>query len=97
MKREMKKQLLGTIAAGLIGFGLVGLGVVAYESRVRRTMTRGRRAESDARTDPRGDPRGPHRRGAADRRPRPGGRGDREDAGQLDAAVRHAGRQGRHW
>jgi succinoglycan biosynthesis transport protein ExoP len=39
MKREMKKQLLGTIAAGLIGFGLVGLGVVAYESRVRRTMT----------------------------------------------------------
>jgi capsular exopolysaccharide synthesis family protein len=39
MKREMKKQLLGTIAAALIGFALVGLGVVAYESRVRRTMS----------------------------------------------------------
>ena len=39
MKREMKKQLLGTIAAGLIGFALVGLGVVGYESRVRRAMS----------------------------------------------------------
>jgi polysaccharide biosynthesis transport protein len=39
MKREIKKQLLGTIAAGFIGFLLVGLGVVAYESRVRRTMS----------------------------------------------------------
>ena len=39
MKREIKKQLLGTIAAGLIGFALVGLGVVGYESRVRRAMT----------------------------------------------------------
>lgn len=39
MKREVKKQLLGTVAAGLIGFLLVGLGVVAYESRVRRTMS----------------------------------------------------------
>jgi polysaccharide biosynthesis transport protein len=39
MKREMKKQLLGTIGAGLIGFALVGLGVVGYESRVRRTMS----------------------------------------------------------
>jgi succinoglycan biosynthesis transport protein ExoP len=39
MKREMKKQLLGTVAAGLIGFALVGFGVVAYESRMRRALT----------------------------------------------------------
>lgn len=39
MKREVKKQWLGTAAAGLIGFLLVGLGVVAFESRVRRTMS----------------------------------------------------------
>lgn len=39
MKREMKKQLLGTAAACLFGFALVGLGVVAFESRVRRTMS----------------------------------------------------------
>lgn len=39
MKREVKKQLMGTVAAGVIGFLLVGLGVVGYESRVRRAMT----------------------------------------------------------
>jgi capsular exopolysaccharide synthesis family protein len=39
MKREVKKQLLGTAAAAFIGFALVGLGVVGYESRVRRTMS----------------------------------------------------------
>ena len=39
MKREMKKQLLGTIAAALFGFALVGLGVVGYESRVRRALS----------------------------------------------------------
>jgi polysaccharide biosynthesis transport protein len=39
MKRESKKQLLGTAAAALIGFVLVGLGVVGYESRVRRAMS----------------------------------------------------------
>lgn len=39
MKRESKKQLLGTAAAALIGLALVGLGVVGYESRVRRAMT----------------------------------------------------------
>lgn len=39
MKRESKKQLLGTAAAALIGVALVGLGVVGYESRVRRAMT----------------------------------------------------------
>jgi Mrp family chromosome partitioning ATPase len=39
MKRESKKQLLGTAAAALIGFALVGFGVIAYESRVRRAMT----------------------------------------------------------
>jgi Mrp family chromosome partitioning ATPase len=39
MKREVKKQLLGTAAAALVGFALVGLAVVGYESRVRRAMT----------------------------------------------------------
>jgi polysaccharide biosynthesis transport protein len=39
MKRESKKQLMGTAAAFLIGFALVGLGVVGYEARVRRAMT----------------------------------------------------------
>ncbi|HKB02145.1 MAG TPA: hypothetical protein VKD90_07995 [Gemmataceae bacterium] len=39
MKREVKKQLLGTAAAAFIGFALVGLGVVGYESRVRRTLS----------------------------------------------------------
>lgn len=39
MKRESKKQLLGTAAAGLVGFALIGFAVVAYESRVRRAMT----------------------------------------------------------
>lgn len=39
LKREMKKQLMGTAAAALIGFALVGLGVVGYEARVRRAMT----------------------------------------------------------
>jgi polysaccharide biosynthesis transport protein len=39
MKRESKKQLLGTAAAALIGFALVGFGVIAYESRVRRAMS----------------------------------------------------------
>jgi capsular exopolysaccharide synthesis family protein len=39
MKRESKKQLLGTAAAGLFGFALIGFFVVAYESRVRRAMT----------------------------------------------------------
>lgn len=39
MKKEMKKQLLGTIMAGLLGFGLVGMGVVLYESRIRRALS----------------------------------------------------------
>jgi capsular exopolysaccharide synthesis family protein len=39
MKRESKKQLLGTAAAGLVGFALIGFAVVAYESRVRRAMS----------------------------------------------------------
>ena len=38
MKRDLKKQILGTIMAGLMGFGLVGFGVIVTESRVRRTM-----------------------------------------------------------
>lgn len=39
MKKEMKKQILGTVLAGLMGFALVGLSVVLYESRVRRALT----------------------------------------------------------
>jgi capsular exopolysaccharide synthesis family protein len=39
MKKEMKKQLFGTILAGLMGFGLVGMGVVLYEARVRRALS----------------------------------------------------------
>ncbi|HVK11876.1 MAG TPA: hypothetical protein VM597_24095 [Gemmataceae bacterium] len=39
MKRESKKQLLGTAAATFVGFALVGLGVVGYEARVRRAMS----------------------------------------------------------
>jgi Mrp family chromosome partitioning ATPase len=38
-KKEMKKQILATVAAGLIGFALVGLGVVVYEGRVRRALS----------------------------------------------------------
>jgi capsular exopolysaccharide synthesis family protein len=41
MKRDIRKQWLGTAAAALMGFLLVGLGVVAFESRVRRTMSVG--------------------------------------------------------
>jgi Mrp family chromosome partitioning ATPase/capsular polysaccharide biosynthesis protein len=39
LKKEMKKQLLGTIAAGLFGFALIGLCVVGYESRVQRALS----------------------------------------------------------
>ena len=39
MKKDMKKQILGTIVAGLLGFGLVGLGVVFHEARVRRALS----------------------------------------------------------
>lgn len=39
LKKDFKKQLLGTAFAGLLGFLVVGLGVVAYESRVRRVMS----------------------------------------------------------
>jgi polysaccharide biosynthesis transport protein len=39
LKRDLKKQILGTIAAGLFGFGLVGMGVIVYESRVRRVLS----------------------------------------------------------
>jgi polysaccharide biosynthesis transport protein len=39
LKKEMKKQLLGTVAAGLFGFALVGLCVVGYESRVQRALS----------------------------------------------------------
>jgi capsular exopolysaccharide synthesis family protein len=39
MKRDTKKQYIGTAAGALMGFLLVGLGVVAYESRVKRVMS----------------------------------------------------------
>ncbi len=39
MKKEIKKQLMGTAVAGLMGFLLVGLGVILYESKVRRVMS----------------------------------------------------------
>jgi capsular exopolysaccharide synthesis family protein len=38
-KKDMKKQILATIVAGLMGFGLVGLMAVVYESRVKRAMS----------------------------------------------------------
>ena len=68
MKRESKKQLLGTAAAALIGFALVGLGVIGYESRVRRAMTVADVQKATLGPDPRGHPRGPHRHRPADRR-----------------------------
>lgn len=39
VKKEMKKQYLGTVAAGLIGFALVGFLVVAYEARINRALS----------------------------------------------------------
>ena len=39
LKKEYKKQLLGTGFAGLMGYLVVAMGIVAYESRVRRVMS----------------------------------------------------------
>jgi Mrp family chromosome partitioning ATPase/capsular polysaccharide biosynthesis protein len=39
VKKEVKKQLLGTAAAGLLGFALVGFLVVAYEARINRALS----------------------------------------------------------
>ena len=39
VKKDVKKQVLATIAAGLFGFVLVGLGVVGYESRIKRALS----------------------------------------------------------
>ena len=39
MKKDIKKQLIGTAGGLLAGLMLVGFGVVAYESRVKRAMT----------------------------------------------------------
>jgi capsular exopolysaccharide synthesis family protein len=39
IKREMKKQVVFTIAAALLGFVLVGAGVVVYEGQVRRLFS----------------------------------------------------------
>ena len=41
VKREIKKQILGSLVAGLLGFGLVGLCVLGYESRVMRVLSLG--------------------------------------------------------
>ena len=38
-QKDMKKQYLGTAAAGILGFVLMGLGVVAYESVTRRVSS----------------------------------------------------------
>ncbi len=39
MKRDVKKQLIGTAGGILAGFLLVGVAVIAYETRVRRAMS----------------------------------------------------------
>lgn len=38
-QKEVKKQLLGTVFAGLMGFGLMGLGAVAYETLTKRVSS----------------------------------------------------------
>jgi len=38
IKKEMKKQLLGTGMGGLLGFGLIGACITLYENRVRRVF-----------------------------------------------------------
>ena len=39
VKKEMKKQILGTAIAALIGFALVGFLVVVFESRINRALS----------------------------------------------------------
>jgi Mrp family chromosome partitioning ATPase/capsular polysaccharide biosynthesis protein len=41
LQKDTKKQVLGTVFAGLMGFGLIGLGVVAHETRVRKVSSLG--------------------------------------------------------
>jgi Mrp family chromosome partitioning ATPase len=41
LQKDTKKQILGTVFAGLMGFGLIGLGVVAHETRVRKVSSLG--------------------------------------------------------
>jgi Mrp family chromosome partitioning ATPase len=40
-QKDTKKQIIGTVFAGLLGFGLMGLGVVAFESMARRVSSLG--------------------------------------------------------
>jgi len=40
-QKDTKKQIIGTVFAGLLGFGLMGLGVVAFESLTRRVSSLG--------------------------------------------------------
>jgi len=39
MQKDLKKQILATIAAGLMGFALVALGVVAFETMTRKVSS----------------------------------------------------------
>jgi succinoglycan biosynthesis transport protein ExoP len=41
LPKDTKKQVLGTVFAGLLGVGLIGLGGVAHESRVRSVSSLG--------------------------------------------------------
>jgi succinoglycan biosynthesis transport protein ExoP len=38
-QKDMKKQIMGTIFAGLLGFGLIGFGVVAFETVSKRVSS----------------------------------------------------------
>lgn len=38
-QKDMKKQLIGTIFAGLLGFGLMALGVIAFETVTKRVSS----------------------------------------------------------
>ena len=38
-QKDQKKQIIGTIFAGLMGFALIGLGVVGYESSARKVSS----------------------------------------------------------
>ncbi len=49
-KKDMKKQIIATVVAGMMGFGLVGLMAVVYESRVKRRHVAGRCATVGSRS-----------------------------------------------
>ena len=39
MQKDLKKQVIGTVAGGLMGFGLIALGVLAFETVSRRVSS----------------------------------------------------------